>query len=200
LTNARPFIGVIGEVFVRSHAFSNQQLARRVEELGGRVWFSPLTEWLLYVNVNQKEDAWRGLNWAEIFRVGITDHIMKADERRLASPWQGLIPHLHESPPESLIAEGRRYVDPAFRGEAILGIGKAVEFHRQGLSGIINVMPFTCMPGLITAGVFKRFQADHDNIPVLNLAFEGQECGDLPIRLEAFLQQCRSYQQRRRKP
>ena len=64
---------------------------------------------------------------------------------------------------------------------------------------VINIMPFTCMPGTITSGIFKRFQQDHDRMPVLNLALEGQPSTDLSIRLEAFIQQCRGYQERRKK-
>jgi len=196
--HGQPWIGIIGEVFVRTHIFSNQDLIRRVEELGGRAWLSPLTEWLYYVNVNQREDAQLEGRWSELARLHLVEHVMKSDEKRLATPWEGFLPNLHEPPAEEVIAFGERYVDPAFRGEAVLGLGKSIQFHRDGLAGVINVMPFTCMPGTITSGIFKRFQREHDGMPVLNLSFEGQESGDLPLRLEAFLQQCRSYQERQK--
>ncbi|MEW6586861.1 MAG: acyl-CoA dehydratase activase, partial [Nitrospirota bacterium] len=34
----KPVIGVIGEIFVRSHRFSNEDLVRKIEDLGGEVW------------------------------------------------------------------------------------------------------------------------------------------------------------------
>jgi predicted CoA-substrate-specific enzyme activase len=198
VTDGRPWIGLIGEVFVRTHSYSNQQLIRRLEALGGSVWLAPLTEWLSYVNINQQEDAVQGRQWSEVLRLKMIDRVMRNDEHRLARHWEGFLPNAIEAPPQEAIADGRRYIDPAFRGEAVLGLGKAVQFHRLGLAGVINIMPFTCMPGTITCGIFKRFQQEHDGMPVLNLAFEGQAGGDLDIRLEAFIQQCRGYQARRR--
>ncbi|MHB9026814.1 MAG: acyl-CoA dehydratase activase [Armatimonadota bacterium] len=196
--DGRPWIGMVGEVFIRTHRFSNQQVIRKVEELGGRVWLAPLTEWIYYINKNQREDARQYREFGSLIRLGLVDKIMRRDEHALAQPWEDFLPNLHELPPEQVEADARDYIDPAFRGEAVLSLGKAVQFQRLGLAGIINVMPFTCMPGTISSGIFKRLQQEHDGLPVLNLAFDGQEAGDLPLRLEAFLQQCRGYEERRR--
>ena len=46
----KPLIGIIGEIFVRSHRFSNEDLVRKVEALGGEVWIAPVEEWIYYVN------------------------------------------------------------------------------------------------------------------------------------------------------
>ena len=48
--NKKPLIGIIGEIFVRSHKFSNEDLVRKVEALGGEVWLAPVEEWIYYVN------------------------------------------------------------------------------------------------------------------------------------------------------
>lgn len=194
--DGRPWIGVLGEVFVRAHHFSNHDLIKRVEELGGRVWLVPFSEWIYYINDLQQEDNSRAKKWGAALRVKMVDAVMKHDEGRLLRAWDGFLPNAHERVPRELVAFGSRYVDPAFRGDAVLSLGKAEEFYRLGLSGIINVMPFTCMPGIITSGLFKRFQQQHDSMPILNLAFEGMDCHDLPIRLEAFIQQCQSYTER----
>ncbi len=192
----RPWIGLVGEAYVRMNRFSNQQVIRRIEEKGGRAWLAPMSEWLYYVNKNQKEDALRDGNLLEFSKLKLMDVVMKQDEHHLASPWEGFIPNLHEVSPEETEEEGKRYVDPSFRGEVVLSLGKARIFHRTGVAGVINLMPFTCMPGNISAAIFKRFQQEHTNMPVLNLSFDGQETGDLTIRMEAFLQQCLGYLER----
>ncbi len=46
----KPLIGIIGEIFVRSHRFSNEDLVKKVEALGGEVWLAPVEEWIYYVN------------------------------------------------------------------------------------------------------------------------------------------------------
>ena len=46
----KPLIGIIGEIFVRSHRFSNEDLIRKVEALGAEVWIAPVEEWIYYIN------------------------------------------------------------------------------------------------------------------------------------------------------
>lgn len=196
-TDARPWVGIIGEVFVRMHDYSNQYLIERLEELGVHVWMAPFSEWIFYVNGREKEDAWQERRWSDLLLTTLVDRVMKHDEHVLAAPWRGFLPNLHENPPDHTIDYGSRYIDPSFRGEAILSLGKAADFYHLGLAGVINVMPFTCMPGTITGSFTRRFQRDYHGMPFLNLAFDGQAAGNLPIRLEAFVQQCKSYLERK---
>ncbi len=65
----------------------------------------------------------------------------------------------------------------SFEGEAVLSVGKAIDYMTQRL-GIVNVMPFTCMPGPVASAVLKPVREDHDNIPLLNIAYEGRNCPD----------------------
>jgi predicted nucleotide-binding protein (sugar kinase/HSP70/actin superfamily) len=194
---ALPWIGLIGEVYVRMHDWCNQDLVRKIEKLGAHVWLTPLSEWILYVNLLECMDNKSARRWADLLRTQIVNGVMKSDEHLLAAPWRGFLPNLDETPPERTIDLGKRYVDPEFRGETVLGLGKAVDFHGRGVAGLINVMPFTCMPGNIAGGLLKRFQREHDGMPVLTLSFDGQTDANLPIRLEAFVQQCRGYLQQR---
>jgi predicted nucleotide-binding protein (sugar kinase/HSP70/actin superfamily) len=46
----RPLIGIIGEIFVRLNIFSNEDVIRKIEALGGEVWLAPMEEWLFYIN------------------------------------------------------------------------------------------------------------------------------------------------------
>jgi len=54
-------------------------------------------------------------------------------------------------------------------------------------------MPFTCMPGTVVYSILKRCREAHDNIPVLNLSFEGHEQTTTRTRLEAFMHQARNF-------
>ena len=57
--------------------------------------------------------------------------------------------------------------------------------------GIINAMPFTCMPGNIVAGLSKRVHESYPEVPWLNIAYEGQEETKEMMRLEAFMYRAR---------
>jgi len=84
---------------------------------------------------------------------------------------------------------------PTFEGEAVMTVGKAVDFAKKGLSGIVAVMPFTCMPGTISHALVKRMRADYANIPFLNMVYDGDGQATAQTRLEAFMYQARQYSQ-----
>ncbi len=54
----KPIVGVVGEIYVRSNRFSNENAVREIEALGGEVWMPPISEWLLYVNYTTKHEPW----------------------------------------------------------------------------------------------------------------------------------------------
>ena len=89
------------------------------------------------------------------------------------------------------------YLHESFGGEAILSIGKAVEYIHQGLAGVVNAMPFTCMPGTVVTAMSKKLREDFGNFPFLNLAYEGQEDSNEITRLEAFMHQARDFRNKR---
>jgi predicted nucleotide-binding protein (sugar kinase/HSP70/actin superfamily) len=90
---------------------------------------------------------------------------------------------------EHVIDLAKPYLDASFEGEAILSIGKIVEYHKDGFGGVVNVMPFTCMPSTIVSTQTRRLSADCGEMPILNLSFDGQEDVTLTTRLEAFVEQ-----------
>jgi predicted nucleotide-binding protein (sugar kinase/HSP70/actin superfamily) len=71
----------------------------------------------------------------------------------------------------------------------VLSIGKAIEYAEEGFDGIINVIPFHCMPGTVVNGVLEKFQKDYSGVPCLKLSFDGQEQTNEETRLEAFMHQ-----------
>ena len=80
----------------------------------------------------------------------------------------------------------------SFEGEAILSVGKAIDFIEKGASGIINVMPFTCMPGTVSAAILRLVQKKYD-VPIINVAYDGQGLTNIDTRLEAFMYQVREH-------
>ena len=75
------------------------------------------------------------------------------------------------------------------KGEAILSMGRAVEYAEKEFDGVVNLVPFNCMPGTVVNALLERFQKEHDNIPCLKVAFDGQGQTNEETRLEAFMHQ-----------
>jgi len=64
-----------------------------------------------------------------------------------------------------------------------------VEYIEADYDGIINIIPFHCMPGTAVNAVLEKLQREHNDIPLLKLTFDGQEETNEETRLEAFIHQ-----------
>ncbi len=193
----KPVVGIVGEIYTRANKFANENAVREIEALGGQVWMPPIGEWLLYVNYTAKRRARAFKRWRHLLQILLKERVQKKEEHLLEEIFRGSLKNLEEPTIPETITLARDYLDPSFEGEAILSIGKSRDFVRKGASGLVNIMPFTCMPGTVVNSLFKRFQEEHANIPFLNLAYDGQEQTHTRTRLEAFMYQVRQYQSRR---
>ena len=115
-------------------------------------------------------------------------------EKKLAKPLEEKFGRLAEEKIGNVIGLGQNYLHPTFEGEAILTAGKMVEYHHQGFGGVVNVMPFSCMPSTVVNTQIRPISADCGGMPILNLSFDGQEDSTLTTRLEAFVEQVRQRQ------
>ncbi len=198
-TADKPLVGVVGEIYVRSNRFSNENTVRQIEALGGEAWLPPISEWLLYVNFTSKRHARTFRRWRHLLQILIKEWVQKRDEHKLMHLFEGSIKNLHEPAIPETLALAQGYLHDSFEGEAILSIGKSRDFVHKGVSGLVNIMPFTCMPGTVVNSLFNLFREEHNNIPFLNLAYDGQEQTHTLTRLEAFMYQVRQFRDKRRK-
>ena len=189
----KPVVGVVGEIYTRANTFSNEDTVRELEALGAEVWMAPISEWLLYVNYTAKRRAWQLRKWKNFLEVYLTERVQKKDEHRLEQLFHGCLKNASEPPIADLIANAAGYLHPSFEGEGILSIGKSKDFVKKGVSGLVSIMPFTCMPGTVVNALFKRFREEHHNIPFLNMAYDGQEQTNTRTRMEAFMYQVRQF-------
>jgi len=191
---SKPRIGIVGEIYIRSNAFSNEFVVRGLEKLGAEVWLPPVSEWFLYLNFTSRRYSLQNRRYAYYWRTYITELVQKLDEHKLDHVLEGTLVNHPEPSIKETLRESKPYLDDSFEGEAVLSVGKCGDYIRKGVSGLVNVMPFTCMPGTIVGAVMKRYQEDHNNIPFLNMAYDGQEETNTLTRLEAFMHQSRQYQ------
>jgi len=195
-SETRPVIGITGEIYIRSHHFANNDIIRTVEELGGEVWLSPIAEWFFYINFRRKEDNIIDKNYKELVMHWLKDRWMKWTEHRIQKPLEPCVNYFKEPTTEEVFRYTNPYLHQTVEGEGPLTVGKCVDFIKRGASGVITVMPFTCMPGTNVAAVMTRVK-DEYNIPYLNMAYDGLEQSTARTRLEAFMHQARQSMLRR---
>lgn len=191
----KPLIGIIGEIFVRSHKFSNENLARKVEALGGEVWLAPVEEWLYYVNYMGLVKALDRKDLSSALDFILKRHFQKKIEHKLAHHFEGFLKTLKEPETKEIIDMAAPYVHKSFEGETILSMGKAIDLIRKGASGIINAMPFGCMPGTIVTAMLRGVNRDY-GIPFMSIPYDGNESPTIEIQLEAFIDQAKNYNKR----
>lgn len=197
----RPLIGIIGEIFCRLNTFSNEELVRRLEEMGGEAWMGDIAEWIWYTNNVQLRNLRLAGRSFSLTTLGakIRARVQKKDEHELVSLFREDFLG-YEDPAD--IREVLRYAEPYLpfegaEGEMVVNIGKAIYLAHKGVDGIIDISPFTCMNGIVCEAIYPRVSHDHGDIPIRNFYFDGTQ-SDLERDLGIYLELARSY--RNRKP
>ena len=170
----KPLVGIVGEIYVRCDPFSNEGLIDYIESLGAEVWLSPASEFLLYSTYSQNLRAKRQKDTLSLISGKATAWITASAEHRLQKTVRNL---LHDRI-EPSIAEIHKKTEPYLPfecgTESVLTLGRAIIFAEQGASIVVNVSPFTCMPGTVTAALFEQIQTEL-GIPIVNMFYDGEE-------------------------
>ena len=196
---SRPVVGAVGEIYLRFNSFSNQDIIRRIEALGGEVWIAGIGEWVWYTNSEEKRKLrGRGKGFGLSMTAARIRHgIQHLDEKRLLSPLDALFSDRRDVPVERILSYSMPYLPQAYAlGEMTLNAGNAVAFQRAGCDGVVDISPFTCMNGIVTEVVYPYVSRDLDGIPIRIFYFDGVSF-DLDGDLEIFMEQVQSYRARR---
>ncbi len=195
----RPLIGLVGEIFCRQNTFSNDQIARRIEALGGECVLADISEWIWYTNWYQAERLRRTKGrWCwDMLKAKIKTHAQHHYEHALLAPVHEDLVGYEEPPSVADVLDRSRPYLPAEGciGEMVLSVGKAIYLAEQGAAGIIDISPFTCMNGVICEGIYPAISAAHEDLPIRVFYFDGVNA-DIDRDLEIFLDLARAYQKR----
>jgi predicted CoA-substrate-specific enzyme activase len=181
----RPLVGIVGEIYVRNNSYANEDVVRSVEKLGAEAWMAPLSEWILFTssmrNLRGHHD---GKFSKDLIKAYIKWRWMLHWEKKLYAAASPLLDDRHEPKLYDILDAAEKYLPESVGGEAILTVGRAVKFAHQKVTTVVNVAPFTCMPGTITTAIFRQVSAELD-IPIVNLFYDGT--GGQNRRLEVYL-------------
>ncbi|MDR3212195.1 MAG: hypothetical protein LBU79_09800 [Planctomycetota bacterium] len=162
----RPLVGVVGEIYVRCDPFLNNDVCRRIEELGGEAWLAPINEWILYTThlqdlLAREQLAGPRAIWAKIRNWLETNLFFERIERKYYELADPVLHDRHEHPIPEVLEEGMRYLPWQFEGEALLTLGRSALFvKKDGAKAIVNASPMFCMPGTITTSIFPAMEKE----------------------------------------
>ncbi|MFC1555577.1 acyl-CoA dehydratase activase [candidate division KSB1 bacterium] len=196
-TNGSPrvVIGMVGEIYLRLNKFSNDDVIGKLEDFGAEVRLAPMGEWIFYTNSQHMHFLKEEKLLKEYLINWFKNHVQARDEHKYLHPLKKTLRYSHDPPVNKILKYSAPYMHRSFGGEAILSVGKSIDYIRQGARGIVNVMPFTCMPGIVVSSMSKKIRENFGNVPWLNLFYDGQQ-DEISVRtqIETFVHQARSYE------
>jgi len=201
-SEARPLIGVVGEIFCRLNTFSNENLIRRIEAAGGEAWLSDITEWVWYTNFETFKRLRRARKQVSLDMLGavVKNRIQHRDEHAILHVVQEDLTGYDEPANIRTVLDYAMPYLPHYGalGEMVLSVGKAIYLYHKGADGIVDISPFTCMNGITCEAVYPKVSQDHDSIPIKNFFFDGTQ-KDLDTAVGIFLELARTYGRRKRR-
>ena len=183
----KPLIGIVGEIFLRTHVQSNQDLIRLLEKYGAEVVNASVAEWGNYVSYDALRTAraqarlnlkqlrfsplWSKLKEMLGFRIDLSykeyrqNQVYKRVKPVLDLTGDHKISHLEE------ILKQQDVFSFDVATEACLSIASIISCSRAGYNGMVNVYPFTCMPSTTTSAVVKPLMSEL-GIPYLDAPYD----------------------------
>ncbi|WP_027390699.1 CoA activase [Chrysiogenes arsenatis] len=207
----RPRIGIVGEIYLRSHPQANQELIESLEAHGAEVVNASIGEWLQFVSYEQLAAARRELaNSWQLRRFGalfgqtkkwavaaIDLKYIQVRQKKMYQTVQVVLDiagdHSLDEIEKKLQQSG--LFDPRIGTEAPLSIGGAIEYIDHGFNGVVNVYPFTCMPSTVASAVLKPL-CHQLHVPYLDVSCDGSFQSGREIALRTFLHQAGQHQER----
>ncbi len=189
----KPVIAVVGEAFMRDNPFCSGFVIDRLEEFGAETYIAPLSEWLTYSTHRYTRDSlWKG-DYKGLLKSKIQGFSQNISAKTLHKAIHGLFEEERDLSVREMMANCEPYIHKHYDGDPVLNLGSSVLLSKMDISGIVNILPFTCMPGTLVASVSHRFKQDHGGFPYESVAYDGQDDAALELRLQAFMHQAKEY-------
>ncbi len=200
----KPQIGIVGEIYLRSHPPSNQYLIKKIEEYGGEVTNASLGEWINYITYEGirkpklEIKKSRGIarcyllfsNIKNILSKKIEMEYQKSKQKRL---YNAVLKYLDIKKDHSIDKLEKKLQNDSIYSfqvgtEACLSISGAIAYIEENFHGIVNVYPFSCMPSTITSAILKPMLRKK-HIPYIDCPYDGTIYPNREIALRTFMYQ-----------
>jgi predicted nucleotide-binding protein (sugar kinase/HSP70/actin superfamily) len=193
LEKRKPVIAVVGEIFMRDNPYCSGFLIERLEALGAETIIAPFGEWLQYSSYRYWRDSvWKG-DVKGLFKSKIQQVYQHFVSNKIKGHVGDYLTLRKELEIDEILKLCSPYIHKDYDGDPPIALGTAAGLVEMNISGVANILPFTCMPGTIICSVSNDFKKDHHNIPWLNFAYDGQEDSGIETRLQAFMHQAKAY-------
>ncbi len=211
----KPKIGIVGEIYVRSHVHANQHIIKVLERYGAECVNASISEWVNYTTYDRLRDAKIGfrLNFKQWRLKQVKEYIKDMMHYRAELFYQEMMQDKIYKRARSLldISEDHKIGDLEdilkeediysfdVGTEACLSIPSIIHYIREGFNGVVNVYPFTCMPSTITSAVIRPIIADM-KVPYLDAPYDSSVQPGREAAIRTFMYQAFQHFKRKGRP
>jgi predicted nucleotide-binding protein (sugar kinase/HSP70/actin superfamily) len=200
----KPLVGVVGEIYVRTHVRSNQDTIRVLERYGAEAVNASIGEWINYTTYDQVREAKVALglhlktrqfneikkDLLKYLKFGLNLFYQYTVQRKV---YRMVRKHV-DAVEDHKIGHLDRVLTKAnafsfeVGTEACLSISSALVLARHGYNGIVNIFPFTCMPSNLTASIAKPLMRKL-GVPYIDVSYDGSSQPGREAALRTFMYQ-----------
>jgi predicted nucleotide-binding protein (sugar kinase/HSP70/actin superfamily) len=200
----KPLIGVVGEIYVRTHVKSNQDTIRMLERYGAEAVNASIGEWINYTTYDQVRLAkialrlhLKSLRLKEVksdllkyLKYNLTllyQYMQQKKAYQIVLKYLDIIED-HKIGHLEKVLKKNNIFSFEVGTEACLSISSALVLAHHGYNGIVNIFPFTCMPSNLTASITKPLMAKL-NVPYIDVSYDGSFQPGREAALRTFMYQ-----------
>ncbi len=114
----------------------------------------------------------------------------EVERSQYISDWidNNLIPRwLIKTHEDYILKKGEKYIKEIIGGHAKQTVGHIVDYAERGFDGVVHLMPFACLPELVSQSIIPAISKEND-IPVITLSIDEQTgLANVQTRIEAFM-------------
>jgi predicted nucleotide-binding protein (sugar kinase/HSP70/actin superfamily) len=207
----KPLIGIVGEIYLRCHPQSNQNLIRCIERYGGEVVNASVSEWVNYTSYERLRDAKKNLrlklkqgkfasSGEELKRIIRYGSELLYQESKLKKIYQRVksiidLERDHKIGNLEAVLKQDDLYSFDVGTEACLSIAGIIAYAKHGFNGVVNVYPFTCMPSTATSAVTKPIMSE-SRVPYLDAPYDSSIQPGREATIRTFMYQANQHMKR----
>ena len=208
----KPLIGIVGEIYLRTHVRSNQDIIKVLERYGAEVINASIAEWVDYTTYDKVRQAKVGLrlNLKQLRFDKVKSYMKQVLSYRGDLLYQhirldkayGRVKPLLDLSGDHRVAHLEKTLTKhdlysfELGTEACLSIAGIMEYMHDGYNGVVNVYPFTCMPSTITTSIMRPIM-NREKIPFLDAPYDGTYQPGREAGIRTFMYQAYQHFKRR---
>ena len=174
-SEAKPHVGIIGDLYVRDNDIFNQRLTHELEQCGAEVISTPFNYIVRLLATKHKYVLLREGRYLSLLRDKILIEVFEQFEKRIYRIADKILYEKYPAFDDTILSPLKKYnISLQHGGETAQNIIKIYSMlqHYPDISLFIHVNPIFCCPGLVSESILKKVESDV-GVPIVSVIYDG---------------------------